>query len=101
MTFQHKEDARACIQALDNFGLDGRYTIRCVRGRKRKVRRTDHGPCLTCSHRSINANRASFGTTKYCNTFLRYVPCTTPDCLFLHDVHEDEGWTKEEIQVRR
>jgi hypothetical protein len=47
-----------------------------------------------------NKNRASFGTTKYCNTFLRYVPCTTPDCLFLHDVHEDEGWTKEEIQVR-
>lgn len=30
VTFQHKEDARACIQALDNFGLDGRYTIRCV-----------------------------------------------------------------------
>lgn len=70
VTFAHKEDARACIQALDNFTLpnDGRII------------------------------RASFGTTKYCNTFLRYVPCNNSDCLFLHEVEDDtDGWTREEM----
>jgi hypothetical protein len=34
--------------------------------------------------------RASFGTTKYCNAFLRHAPCTNPDCLYLHDLGDDE-----------
>lgn len=28
--------------------------------------------------------RASFGTTKYCNSFIRGVECANPDCLYLH-----------------
>ena len=28
--------------------------------------------------------RASFGTTKYCNNFIRGVPCTNKECLYLH-----------------
>lgn len=44
--------------------------------------------------------RASYGTTKYCNSFLRYLPCNNPECLFLHEVgNEDDSFTKEEIQV--
>ena len=29
-------------------------------------------------------HRASFGTTKYCNSFIRGVPCTNKECLYLH-----------------
>lgn len=71
ITFTHKEDARACIQAIDGFWIDGHML------------------------------RASFGTTKYCNNFIRGVPCNNPECVYLHDLGEDEDrFTKEEIQVR-
>ena len=44
--------------------------------------------------------RASFGTTKYCNNFIRGMPCNNPDCVYLHELGEDEDrFTKEEIQV--
>ena len=32
--------------------------------------------------------RACFGTTKYCNAFLKGLPCNNPDCLYLHDIGE-------------
>jgi len=32
--------------------------------------------------------RACFGTTKYCNAFLKGVPCNNMDCLYLHAVGE-------------
>jgi len=69
ITFAHKEDAKACIQAVDGFWMDGRNV------------------------------RASFGTTKYCNSFLRNLSCTNPDCLYLHELGEEEdSFTKEQIQ---
>lgn len=75
VTFAHKEDARACIQALDNFVL----------------------PVSEGGNGAGRPIRASFGTTKYCNTFLRHVPCNNPECLFLHEVEDDsEGWTRED-----
>ncbi len=30
--------------------------------------------------------RACFGTTKYCNAFLKGIPCNNGDCLYLHAV---------------
>ena len=70
VTFYYKEDARAAIQALDGFWLDGHHL------------------------------RASFGTTKYCNNFIRGVPCSNPECVYLHELGDDEDrFTKEEIQV--
>lgn len=70
VTFAHKEDAQAAIQALDGFWIDG------------------------------HPLRASFGTTKYCNNFIRNVPCQNPECVYLHDLgEEDDRFTKEEIQV--
>lgn len=43
--------------------------------------------------------RASFGTTKYCNQFLRGQSCTNRDCLYLHELgQEDASFTKEEMQ---
>jgi CCR4-NOT transcription complex subunit 4 len=70
ITFAYKEDAKAAIQVLDGFWLDGHHL------------------------------RASFGTTKYCNNFIRGVPCNNPECVYLHDIGEDEDrFTKEEIQA--
>ncbi len=71
ITFAYKEDAKAAIQALEGFWLDGHHL------------------------------RASFGTTKYCNNFIRGVPCNNPECVYLHELGEDEDrFTKEEIQVQ-
>ncbi|CAM9969726.1 unnamed protein product [Ectocarpus fasciculatus] len=44
--------------------------------------------------------RASFGTTKYCNSFLRNLPCNNPDCLYLHELGDEEDrFTKDEVQL--
>jgi CCR4-NOT transcription complex subunit 4 len=70
VTFTFKDDARASIQALEGYWLEGHQV------------------------------RASFGTTKYCNNFIRGVPCNNPECVYLHELGEDEDrFTKEEIQV--
>ena len=70
ITFAYKEDAKASIQCLDGHWIDGHLL------------------------------RASFGTTKYCNIFIRGMPCNNPDCVYLHELGEDEDrFTKEEIQV--
>ena len=72
ITFAYKEDAKAAIQSLEGHWLDGHLL------------------------------RASFGTTKYCNNFIRGVACNNPDCVYLHELGEDEDrFTKEEIQVRK
>ena len=70
VTFGFTEDARAAIQALDGYWLEGHQL------------------------------RASFGTTKYCNSFVRGIACANPDCVYLHDFGEDEDrYTKEDIVV--
>ncbi len=70
VTFVFKDDARASIQSLDGFWLDGHVL------------------------------RASFGTTKYCNNFIRGALCSNPECVYLHDLGDDDDrFTKEEIQV--
>ncbi|KAK1945584.1 CCR4-NOT transcription complex subunit 4 [Phytophthora citrophthora] len=69
ITFANKEDALCCIVAIDGYYLDGSML------------------------------RASFGTTKYCNFFLRNMQCNNPDCLYLHELgDEDDSFTKEEMQ---
>jgi CCR4-NOT transcription complex subunit 4 len=70
VTFAYKEDAKAAIQALDGFWIEG------------------------------HPLRASFGTTKYCNNFIKNVPCTNPECVYLHELGDDDDrFTKEEIQA--
>lgn len=45
--------------------------------------------------------RSNFGTTKYCATYLRNSPCQNPDCLYLHELGDEEDrFTKDEIQQR-
>ncbi|KAM0067244.1 putative transcription factor C2H2 family [Helianthus debilis subsp. tardiflorus] len=41
--------------------------------------------------------RACFGTTKYCHAWLRSMPCTNPDCLYLHEFgSQEDSFTKDE-----
>ena len=37
--------------------------------------------------------KACYGTTKYCNAFLKGLPCNNADCLYLHDVGEHTAWS--------
>lgn len=68
ITFRNNEDALECIYSLENFSLDG------------------------------NQLKASFGTTKYCSSFLRGVKCTNPDCMYLHHSGDQgDSFSKDEI----
>ncbi|MCD7469146.1 hypothetical protein HAX54_007983 [Datura stramonium] len=68
ITYSKEEEAILCIQSVHGFVLDGRPL------------------------------RACFGTTKYCHAWLRNVPCTNPDCLYLHEIgSQDDSFTKDEI----
>ena len=68
VTFRRSEDALRCIKSLDG------------------------------SNWRDKPIKACFGTTKYCNAFLKGVPCNNPECLYLHEL-ADEGdcLTKEEV----
>ncbi|XP_010033199.2 uncharacterized protein LOC104422543 isoform X3 [Eucalyptus grandis] len=68
ITYAREEEAIRCIQSVHGFVLEGR-------------------PLRVC-----------FGTTKYCHAWLRNVPCTNPDCLYLHEVgSQEDSFTKDEI----
>ncbi|KAL0213111.1 hypothetical protein RCL1_006737 [Eukaryota sp. TZLM3-RCL] len=42
--------------------------------------------------------KASFGTTKYCSFFLRGHPCSSPSCLYLHNIADDHvSFTKTQM----
>ncbi|KAL3625936.1 hypothetical protein CASFOL_030465 [Castilleja foliolosa] len=68
ITYSKEEEAVRCIQSVHGFILDGR-------------------PLKAC-----------FGTTKYCHAWLRNVPCTNQDCLYLHETgSQEDSFTKDEI----
>ncbi|GMI88924.1 hypothetical protein like AT3G45630 [Hibiscus trionum] len=68
ITYSKEEEAIRCIQSVHGFVLDSR-------------------PLKAC-----------FGTTKYCHAWLRNMPCTNLDCLYLHDIgSQEDSFTKDEI----
>ncbi|XP_021734920.1 uncharacterized protein LOC110701601 [Chenopodium quinoa] len=68
ITYSKEEESIRCIQSVHGFILDARPL------------------------------RACFGTTKYCHAWLRNVPCTNPDCLYLHEIGSlEDSFTKDEI----
>ncbi|ESR37917.1 hypothetical protein CICLE_v10027731mg [Citrus x clementina] len=68
ITYSKEEEAVRCIQSVHGFVLEGKSLKAC------------------------------FGTTKYCHAWLRNVPCTNPDCLYLHEVGcQEDSFTKDEI----
>lgn len=69
VTFQNIEDAWECIYAFETFQMNGHQL------------------------------KASFGTSKYCSSFLSGQKCTKSDCMYLH--HEGDpkdSFSQEEIQ---
>lgn len=72
ITFATSQEALVCIQAVDGCCLQGSQI------------------------------RASFGTTKYCNYFLRGIRCTNIDCMYLHHMADTcDCFTKKEMQTRQ
>ncbi|CBK20557.2 uncharacterized protein [Blastocystis hominis] len=72
ITFESSEEACRCILAVDGCILKGSQI------------------------------RASFGTTKYCNFFLRGIQCTNSECMYLHYMAKEEDcFTKKEMQERQ
>ena len=68
VTYSTKEEASLALLCIDNCTVDS-HTIRC-----------------------------SFGTTKYCNFFLKGVECINRECLYLHEWADEEDMiAKEDI----
>ncbi|KAH7289817.1 hypothetical protein KP509_30G019900 [Ceratopteris richardii] len=71
VTYVKEEDAMRCIQSVNGYMLDGKVLKAC------------------------------FGTTKYCNAWLKHMPCNNPDCLYLHDEGtREDSFTKEEMLAK-
>ncbi|KAG6467271.1 hypothetical protein ZIOFF_074904 [Zingiber officinale] len=67
ITYAKEEEAVRCIQATHNYVLEGKTL------------------------------RACFGTTKYCCAWLSNLTCSNPDCLYLHDIgNQEDSFTKHE-----
>ncbi|KAI6202185.1 hypothetical protein M3Y96_00921700 [Aphelenchoides besseyi] len=70
VTYAREDDALKAISGVNNAQIDGR--------------------CL----------KASLGTTKYCSTFLRGQTCTKTECMYLHEVADEEiSFTKEDMHA--
>ncbi len=104
ITFRRNEDARRCIETMHNTQWDGAPArqppprspprgclgrlLRCLAVLRAGAAVTDQPrrarPCeRACAGKVI---KACYGTTKYCNAFLKGVACNNSDCLYLHDV---------------
>ncbi|XP_019457807.1 PREDICTED: uncharacterized protein LOC109358176 isoform X3 [Lupinus angustifolius] len=71
ITYSKEEEAVRCIQNVNGFVLEDRPL------------------------------RACFGTTKYCHAWLRNMPCSNPDCLYLHEIgSQEDSFSKDEIRGR-
>ncbi|KAK1755653.1 general negative regulator of transcription subunit 4 [Echria macrotheca] len=68
VTFERKEDAAKCIQAVNG---------------------------------SVNGDRilkAQLGTTKYCSAWLRHEQCANRQCMFLHELgDEEDSYTRQDL----
>nr|CAB3260317.1 uncharacterized protein LOC100175100 [Phallusia mammillata] len=70
VTYSKMEEALGAIQSVNNVHIDGRTL------------------------------KASLGTTKYCSTYLKNQQCHKSDCMYLHELAEEEAsFTKEDMQA--
>ncbi|KAF2091686.1 hypothetical protein K490DRAFT_32467 [Saccharata proteae CBS 121410] len=68
VTFARKQDAAACIAAVDG-SVNGDRTL-----------------------------RAQYGTTKYCSAFLRSEQCNNRNCMFLHEPgEENDSFSRQDL----
>lgn len=72
VTFVRREDADKCIRAIDGSIMDSRII------------------------------RAAYGTTKYCSSYLRGLPCPNPNCMFLHEPGEEaDSYTRQDMSTHQ
>lgn len=70
VTYCNNNDALRAIQTANNVHIDGRLI------------------------------KSSLGTTKYCSHFMKNQQCPKPDCMYLHDLGDDEAsFTKEVSRI--
>lgn len=68
VTFERKEDAARCIQAVNG------------------------------SQNGDRVLRAQLGTTKYCSAWLRHETCSNRQCMFLHELgDEEDSYTRQDL----
>jgi CCR4-NOT transcription complex subunit 4 len=68
VTFERKEDAARCIQAVNG------------------------------SQNGDRVLRAQLGTTKYCSAWLRHEVCSNRQCMFLHELgDEEDSYTRQDL----
>ncbi|XP_055539351.1 uncharacterized protein DDB_G0283357 isoform X2 [Wyeomyia smithii] len=68
VTYINNNDALKAIQSVNNINMDGRLI------------------------------KTSLGTTKYCSHFMKNQTCPKPDCMYLHELGDQEAsFTKEEM----
>ena len=68
ITFEKKEEANTCIQAVNGSTNDDRVL------------------------------KAQLGTTKYCSAWLRHEQCTNRQCMFLHELgDEEDSYTRQDL----
>lgn len=68
VTFEKKEDAQRCIQAVNG------------------------------SKNGDRILKAQLGTTKYCSAWLRHEQCTNRNCMFLHELgDEEDSYTRQDL----
>lgn len=70
ITFENIEDAQECIYSLESFSINGHLL------------------------------KASFGTSKYCSSFLCGQKCNNPDCMYLHqNGNPEDSFCTDEISA--
>ena len=82
ITFKRPEDAKRCIEAVNGVTWGGKQ---CASHKQLCLHNAD---CML-KLLAVPAGKqvkACFGTTKYCNAFLKGVVCNNPECLYLHDI---------------
>ena len=97
MTYRLSDDARKCIATVHGAIWDGEcpqhthmlpphcplpccFTCHCLL-LDRALWRTQGCQAGCAAGKQV---KACYGTTKYCNAFLKGIPCNNTDCLYLH-----------------
>jgi CCR4-NOT transcription complex subunit 4 len=53
--------------------------------------------CGSISNIFLDVVRACFGTMKYCHAWLRNMPCSNAECLYLHEIGaQEDSFSKDE-----
>lgn len=69
VTYINNNDALRAIQSVNNIMIDGRLI------------------------------KTSLGTTKYCSHFMKNQTCPKPDCMYLHELGDQEASFTKEVSV--